>query len=68
MNGAELTSLIKGIRGLDPEAHVDTAEEWDSLDHLAIVAEIVGKFPQLVADVDLSDANSIDKLSILVCE
>ena len=68
MNDAELASLITEIRGLDPEAPIDIAEEWDSLDHLAIVAAIVHQFPQVVADVDLSEANSIAKLSILVCE
>ena len=64
----ELSQLIIENRGLDVDHPVDPLEEWDSLDHLAIVAGIVRKFPEVVAGVDLSDANSLDKLMRLVCE
>jgi hypothetical protein len=40
MNEAMLLGIVKFARGLDPAAEVDPVEEWDSLDHLTILAKL----------------------------
>lgn len=67
MTKNELEQLVRQARGMDPQQQVDYLEEWDSLDHLAILASLSQFQGGIPEGVDLSDLNSLAKLSAKIC-
>lgn len=64
----ELEKLVKLARGMDPSQSLSPDESWDSLDHLAIIAnltQIEGAVPE---GADLSEDNSIELLARKICK
>jgi len=57
-----LEQLVRDARELDPGVSIDPDEEWDSLDQLAILGELRDRLGDIDLQLDLSDANSLNKL------
>lgn len=66
MNIKILEEMIKKARGLDPRVEFRYEEEWDSLDHIAIITSLSREFPEIVRGLDLSEANNFQKISNLL--
>ena len=66
MNSEQLESLVRSARGLDPDVPLDPSEEWDSLDHLAILGAMQDAMGDNFGQTDLSQANSVSKLAELL--
>lgn len=62
MNSEQIEGLVRMARGLDPDVPLDPNEEWDSLDHLAILGALQDAMGDEFGQTDLSAANSIGKL------
>lgn len=67
MTENELEAIVRNARGLDPSQAFDRDEEWDSLDHLAIIASLSQIDGGLPEGVDISELTSLSKLSAKLC-
>jgi acyl carrier protein len=62
MKSEQIESLVVSARGLDPDVPLDPNEEWDSLDHLAVLGALQDELGDEFGQIDLSMANSVSKL------
>ena len=62
MTTEELENLVRLALGLDPDAEIVPDEEWDSLDHLAIISRLQSVEGIEAGKMDLSGAISFSKL------
>jgi len=68
MTKNELEILVSKVRGLDPNHSINRDEEWDSLDHLAIITALSKIKNAKIEKLDLSEANSLTKLYKLMLD
>jgi acyl carrier protein len=68
MTENELEAIVRSARGLDPGQAFDRDDEWDSLDHLAIIASLSQIDGGLPEGVDVSQLTSLSKLSEKLCD
>ena len=68
MTKSELEEIIRTARILDPNQEIDPDEEWDSLDHLSIIASLSMKENAIPTGLDVSSLNSFNLLFAALSE
>jgi len=64
MTSSELATLIRDARKLDQSVPIDPTEEWDSLDHMAIIGAIMDLYPESLEASDMSNSTNFASLSL----
>ena len=67
MDVIELEQIIRSVRGLSPDEEIQPSENWDSLDHLALISVIAERIPLEMQGLDLSELNNFTALSGALC-
>lgn len=68
MTKDDLREIILKARNMNPGESLDADEEWDSLDHLSIIAHLSGVEGAIPNDVDLSSLTSFNLLAEALCD
>jgi hypothetical protein len=68
MTKSELQEIIRAARNLAPNQEINPDEEWDSLDHLSIIASLSMIENGIPAGVDVSSLNSFNRLFAALSE
>ncbi len=68
MTKSELKEIILKARNMNPNDDLDSDEEWDSLDHLSIIAHLSGLEGAIPLDVDLSSLTTFSRLAEALCD
>ena len=68
MTKNQLEEIVRQARGLDPQQEINPEEEWDSLDHLSVLATLSQEEDGIPEGLDASNLNSFSKLSAALCK
>jgi len=68
MTKSELKEIILKARNMNLDDGLDPDEEWDSLDHLSIIAQLSGIEGAIPQDVDLSSLTTFNLLAKALCD
>lgn len=68
MTESELKEIILQARNMNPDDALDGDQEWDSLDHLSIIAHLSGVKGAIPQDVDLSSLTTYNLLAKALCD
>jgi hypothetical protein len=67
MDVMELEQIVRSVRGLSPDEEIQPNENWDSLDHLALISVIAERIPPEMRGLDLSELTNFTALSEALC-
>jgi len=68
MTRNELEEIVRNARGMDPAEPLPLDEVWDSLDHLAIIANLTQVEGAVPEGADLSEDTSFNLLAKKICD
>lgn len=69
MNTKDLDNLVHLARGIPNETELDIKENWDSLDHLAVMTRLFQEIGPLVEQIPgIVDATSFEQLVTILVE
>lgn len=68
MTRSELEAIVKSALSLEEHHVLGLDEEWDSLDHLAIMTSLAQVESVTAKKVDLTESNTLRLLLQILCE